>query len=491
MDGVSPAPRRFAPWERPHGARGAALEGGAAAGAEARGPGARTPSAPRPLWRVFAAFLVPMVLGNVLQAAQGTFNAVFIGQMLGTKALAAVSAVFPIVFLFVSLVIGVGAGASVLIGQAWGARETHKVKVIEGTALALGLLIGAAVALGGGVFTHEMLRLLKTPPDVLDAATDYARIVLLTMPGLLVFLLLTQLMRGVGDTITPLFALVLSTLVSCLLTPAFIRGWWGLPRMGVASAAAASIASFVAALGFLAVYMRWRRHPMAPDRELWQALRLDRRILLLVARIGLPTGMQMIVLSLAEVVLLALVNRFGSDATAAYGAVNQVVNYVQFPALSIAITASILGAQAIGAGRLERLGPITRTGLTMNAVLTGALVVLGYALSRQLLGLFVTDAHVIEIAQSLLHVMLWSCVLFGFAATLGGLMRASGTVLVPTSISIGCIALVELPAAYLLSGRYGLTGVWMAYPIAFAAMLMLQASYYRLVWRFKKIERLV
>jgi putative MATE family efflux protein len=432
-----------------------------------------------------------MVLGNVLQAAQGTFNAVFIGQMLGTKALAAVSAVFPIVFLFVALVIGVGAGASVLIGQAWGARETHKVKIIEGTALALGLLIGAAVALGGGMFTHEMLRLLRTPPDVLEAATDYARIVLLTMPGLLVFLLLTQLMRGVGDTITPLFALVLSTIVSCVLTPAFIRGWWGLPRMGVASAAAASIASFVAALGFLAIYMRWRHHPMAPDRELWRALRLDRGVLLLVVRIGLPTGVQMIVLSLAEVVLLALVNRFGSDATAAYGAVNQVVNYVQFPALSIAITASILGAQAIGAGRLQRLSAITRTGLAMNAALTGALVVLGYALSRQLLGLFVTDPHVIELAQSLLHVMLWSCVVFGFAATLGGIMRASGTVLVPTSISIGCIALVELPAAYLLSGRYGLTGVWMAYPIAFAAMLVLQAIYYRLVWRFKKIERLV
>ncbi|HUP09113.1 MAG TPA: MATE family efflux transporter [Caldimonas sp.] len=432
-----------------------------------------------------------MVLGNVLQAAQGTINGIFIGQMLGTHALAAVSAVFPIVFFFVSLVIGVGAGASVLVGQAWGARETHKVKVIEGTALTLGLAIGLVVALAGGVFTHEMLRLLRTPPDVIEDATSYARIMLLTMPGLLVFLLLTQLMRGVGDTVTPLFALVLSTAVSCILTPAFIRGWWGLPGMGVASAAAASIASFIAALAFLAVYMRWRRHPMAPDRELWKCLRLDPKILALVARIGLPTGAQMIVLSLAEVVLLALVNRFGSDATAAYGAVNQVVNYVQFPALSIAITASVLGAQAIGAGRVERLGAITRTGLAMNAVLTGALVLLGYALSRELLGLFVTNGQVIELAQSLLHIMLWSCVVFGFAATLGGVMRASGTVLVPTSISIACIALVELPAAYGLSHRYGVQGVWMSYPIAFAAMLALQASYYRLVWRFKKIERLV
>jgi hypothetical protein len=120
-------------------------------------------------------------------------------------------------------------------------------------------------------------------------------------------------------------------------------------------------------------------------------LRLDRAILGKVLRIGLPTGVQMVVLSLSELVILALVNGHGSQATAAYGAVTQIVNYVQFPALSIAITASILGAQAIGAGRLERIGPILRTGLAINLCLTGGLIVLGYVLSHWLLGLFITD----------------------------------------------------------------------------------------------------
>ncbi|MGE4238209.1 MATE family efflux transporter, partial [Hydrogenophaga sp.] len=96
----------------------------------------------RPLWRVYLVFLVPMVLSNILQGLSGTLNGIFIGQMLGTQALAAVSGMFPIVFFFISLVIGIGAGASVLIGQAWGAREPHKVKTIAGTALVLGALIG-------------------------------------------------------------------------------------------------------------------------------------------------------------------------------------------------------------------------------------------------------------------------------------------------------------------------------------------------------------
>jgi Na+-driven multidrug efflux pump len=199
----------------------------------------------------------------------------------------------------------------------------------------------------------------------------------------------------------------------------------------------------------------------------------------------------MIVMSLAEIVLLGLVNGFGSDATAAYGAVNQVVNYVQFPAMSIAITASILGAQAIGAGRPGRLGAITKTGLALNVVLTGGLIVVAYLFSRHLVSLFLTSQPVIEIAQTLLHIMLWSTVVFGFSSVLGGVMRSSGSVLVPTAISIFCIAVIELPAAWFLSRHYGLNGVWMAYPVTFVAMLGLQAWYYLAVWRKKKIERLV
>ncbi len=445
----------------------------------------------RPLWRVFVAFLGPMLFGNILQAMSGTFNSVFIGQMLGTRALAAAAAVFPIVFFLISLVIGVGAGASVLIGQAWGAREVHKVKAIAGTALAIGLLLGAAIALLGGFFTAELLRALKTPPAVLDDAIGYARLMMFAMPGLLVFLLATQLLRGVGDTVTPLFALLTSTAVSGVLTPALIRGWGGLPRLGVTSAAAASIGAFVVALCMMGWLMRRKRSPLAPDLELLRALRVDPRLLRLVVRIGLPTGMQVIVMSLAEIALLALVNRFGADATAAYGAVNQVVNYVQFPALSIAITGSILGAQAIGAGRADRLGAITRTGLQMTLVLTGSLIVLGYALSRHLIGLFITSPPVVELAQSLLHIMLWSSVVYGCAAVLSGVMRASGAVLVPTGISIACIVAIEVPTAYALADRFGIEGVWMAYPITFVSMLILQTAYYRLVWRKSRIERLV
>lgn len=445
----------------------------------------------KPLWQAFLVFVAPMILANLLQSLSATANAFFIGQMLGTRALAAVAGVFPMLFVIVSLILGVGAGGSVLIGQAWGANEPHKVKAIAGTVIALGLLLGAAVAIFGGFFAEPMLHVLSTPPDVFPEAARYMRVVLLAMPGLLVFMLMTQLMRGVGDTMTPLFALLISTAATCVVTPAFIRGWFGLPQIGVAAGAAASIASSTCGLAFLVLYMRYKKHPLAPDAELMRDIRINPQLLKVVAKIGLPTAVQMIVVSMSEVVLVKIINSFGSDATAAYGAVNQVVNYIQFPAISIAITASILGAQAIGAGHADRLGKILKTGLALNLLITGSLVLVGYLFSRRLMALFITKEPVIEMAQVLLHIMLWSIVVFGFAGTIGGIMRASGTVLVPTAISICCIALIELPSAYALSKPFGLDGVWMAYPITFASMLVLQSLYYRLVWRKKKIERLV
>ena len=447
--------------------------------------------APRALWKTFLFFLAPMLLSNILQSMSGTINNIYIGQMIGVGALAAVSSFFPVMFFFIAFVIGLGAGASVLIGQAWGARDAAKAKAIAGTALSVGILLGLAVAVFGGAFTTPLLAFLGTPPDVLADSTRYARIMLIAMPGLFVFLLSTAMLRGVGDTVTPLLTLLISTATGLVVTPALIRGGGGLPQLGVASAAWASVLAFVLATLWLGWRLRRRGSPLAPDAEFIRHLRIDPTLLKAVLKVGIPTGVQMIVVALAEVALLSLVNSYGSSATAAYGAVNQVVAYVQFPAISIAITASILGAQAIGAGRADRLGAIARTALLMNLVLTGGLVLLGYLFSRHLMGFFITSAPVIEIAQTLLHIMLWSLVIFGMASAISGIMRASGSVLVPTAISILCLIGIEVPVAWFMSHRIGLNGIWWAYPVTFGAMLLLQTAYYRLVWRKKAIRRLV
>lgn len=432
-----------------------------------------------------------MMLSNILQSLFGTINNIYLGQMIGVDALAAVSVFFPVLFFFIAFIMGLSSGSTVLIGQAWGAGEIDKVKAVAATTLTIGILCAATIALFGGLFSRQLMVALATPPNILDQSSAYARIMMLTMPLIFVFILMTAMMRGVGDTLTPLLALVLSTAVGLAVTPALIRGWFGLPTLGVASAGFASAVSTAITLLWLSAHLRRKKHPLAPDAAFLHGMRLDGALLRKILRLGIPTAVQMVVMSLAELVLLGLVNAFGSGATAAYGAVNQVMGYVQFPAMSIAISTSIFGAQAIGSGNADRLGAIVRTGLVLNLVLTGGLVALIYLFSRSVMGFFITDAAVLDLAQGLLHIVLWSSVMFGMAGVFSGTMRASGTVLAPTALSIFAIAAIEVPSAVILSRAIGLQGIWAAYPITFCAMFLLQMGFYLLIWRRRAVRRLI
>lgn len=446
---------------------------------------------PRTLMMAFIVFLAPMMLSNVLQSLSGTINSIFLAKMIGDQAFAAATQFFPIMFFMMAFVIGLGAGASVLIGQAFGKGDQKRVRTIAGASLALAITFGVGVALLGGVFAGPLMKALQTPPDIISDATLYAQIMMFSMPLFFLYLLSTSILRGVGDAVTPLWTLALSTGVSLLLTPLLIMGAIGLPPLGVASAAVASAVSLVIAMTWLAWRLLRMKHALAPTRELLSRVRLDPKVLKLVLRLGVPTGIQMVFVAVAEIALLWMVNEHGSKATAAYGAINQILAYVQFPAMSIGITASILGAQAIGAGRQHQLWAITRTALVLNTVITGGGVLVVYLLSGPIVTMFIGDPEVIAMTQRLLHIVLWSAVVFGFAVVFSSMMRSSGTVLAPTFIGIFAILAIEVPTAWYLSRAIGIDGIWWAYPAAFCAMFIMQGSFYGLVWRRKAIRALV
>jgi Na+-driven multidrug efflux pump len=257
------------------------------------------------------------------------------------------------------------------------------------------------------------------------------------------------------------------------------------------SAGVSMILGFTLALLWLGWRLRRIGSPLAPGAALWRVVRIDPVLLKAILRVGVPTGVSVVAASLGALVVVSLVNGFGSNATAAYGAVNQIAGFAQFPIMSVAITASILGAQAIGAGRSNRLGAIAATAIRMNLAIGAALALAGSVFARPLLGLFIPDAQVIETAVHLLHIVLWSGLIFGCFVVLAGVMRASGDVLVPTCITIGVLAVLELPLAWLLSRHFGLMGIWMAFPLSYALTLALQATYYHQVWKGKPIRRMV
>ena len=443
------------------------------------------------LWKAFLVFLLPLIATNILQSLSGTINTVFVGQMLGVNAIAAVAVFFPILFCLMAFVIGLSAGSTVLIGQAWGGKNIEKVRCVVGSTLFMTLIGGSLIALFGVIFAENILLALGTDPDVMHLSLPYVQWMLAGSPLIFIYIIYTSILRGVGDSTTPLFASALTIGVGVVVTPVLIGGYFGFPKMGIISPAIATILGNLAVLLFLILYLNHRQHPLRLDWALLKNIRHQPQLSRMILKLGVPTGVQMVTTSVAGLVIVGLVNRYGAEATAAYGAVNQVLNYIQFPALSIAIAASVFGAQAIGAGKSDLLNKVTRTALSMNILFTGSLVILAYLFSKYLMALFITDPKVVVLGQQLLFIVLWSILFFGASAIFASIMRSSGTVTVPMLINIFAILCIEVPAAYLFSQWWGLKGIWYAYALAFVSLCILQGLYYQFVWKKKTVEALI
>ena len=457
----------------------------------ARRPGVNIFDPARPMWQPFLFFLIPLVISNVLQAAGQTFSLIFLGRLIGVNGLAAVSAVFPVIFLLFSFLIGVATGGSILIGQAHGAGDAHRVKKIAGTILGATIAFALFCAVAGPLISPALLTALRTPSNIMADANAYARAIFLISPVLFPYIMYTTFLRGTGDSTTPLYFLLLGTILSVAFTPAFILGWFGLPKLGVVSVAAGAFLSQTLAFAAFLFHLHRTGNPLKFDRETASDLLVDWRLLAQVLKIGIPTGLQVILVSLAEIAVLSFVNRFGSGATAAYGAVNQIVSYVQFPAISIGIAASIFTAQAIGARREDLVVKVVHSAVALNYIVLGSIIALCYVFSRAVLGWFIIDPVTLETAHTLLLVTLWSYVIFGNSGAISWVIRGSGDVIVPMINGIIGIWVVEVPAAYILMQHYGLVGVWLGYPISFIVVLMLQYSYYTFFWKRQTHERLV
>ena len=335
------------------------------------------------------------------------------------------------------------------------------------------------------------MRFMGTPENIIDMSVHYARILFISMPVLFLYFSYTTFIRGTGDSKTPFYFLIVSTVLNIILLPILIFGWLGIPKLGVYCLCFCYLDS--CNIYCYAYLFKKKNHPLQLDETVRKYLRMDWDLLKLLLRLGIPASINMILVSLSEIAVIAFVNRFGSDATAAYGVVNQVASYVQMPAVSLGITVSIFAAQSIGGKQFNRLQEVIRAGIIMNYIIGGILIAFIYLFSREILSLFLTNTNTVEIAHSLVMITLWSYLIFGHAQIIGATMRASGTVLWPTIIGVVSIWLVEVPVAYYLSyhTNLGIKGIWIGYPAAFIVSLLLQYGYYKLSWKKKRISRLV
>lgn len=445
------------------------------------------------LVKTMSIFLVPLLLSNILQSIGQLVSIVLVGRWIGEDAVAAISAFFPLFFLLVSFSIGIGSGSSILIGQAYGAKNEQRLKEIIGTTLSFTFLIGLSLAIIGGFFATDILNLMGTPANIVEESAAYARILFISMPILFLYFVYTTFLRGTGDSKTPFYFLMISTATNILMLPILLFGWLGLQAFGLYGAAYASVISTIVTFIILQIYLYKTKHPLRIDASVRKHFLMKGDLLKTLLKLSIPSSINMILISLSEIAVISFVNDYGSQATAAYGVVNQVVSYVQMPAVSLGIAVSIFAAQFIGAGNMNRLKDVIKIGLGLNFAIGGLIIIFVYIFAPQILSIFLTDPGTIDIAYSLVVITLWSYLIFGTAQIFAATMRASGTVLWPTIFSICSIWLVEVPVAYVLSHytTLGIKGIWIGYPAAFFVNLLLQYGYYQLVWKKKQIVALV
>jgi putative MATE family efflux protein len=438
------------------------------------------------MWKPIIAFLIPLMLSNILQSLGGVISTMIIGQGLGETSLAAVSTIFPVSFFLISLVIGLGSGSLVLIGQAYGAGKSKELAKTVDTTIKFSFLLGLVMAFIGVYFLDSILQIIGAAPSIRSEASEFGKIIFASLPLVFIYVSYTTILRGTGDAKTPFVFLLISTILNIVLTPVLTFGWIGLPQMGLTGAAVSNVLATLISFVALVFYLKWKKHALTLDRSFFRNWKLDLTILKLLIKIGIPSSVQMIAISLSEVAVVLLVNQHGEQATAAYGAVIQVLNFVQMPMLSLGMAAGVFAAQFVGAQASHRLQSLLRHSLGLNYLIGIVLIGAVYLFSNPILGWFLNDLSTIEMANDVLFAVLWALMILGNAMILSSIMRGTGTVIVPTIIIIGCIWLIMVPVAAVLSNPLGLLGIWLSYPISDSVMLVVLYVFYQYVWKQKQ-----
>jgi putative MATE family efflux protein len=430
--------------------------------------------------RALAVFSLPILFGNMLQSLNGSVNAIWVGKFLGEAALAATGNSNVVMFLLFGVIFGFSMAATVMIGQCMGAKNIVEAKRVVGTSAVFFLGVSLVMSVLGLTLARGLLGWMQTPADVMPLAVAYMRIIFLALPFMSGTFFLMAALRGAGDSRTPFIYLVVSVILDIALNPLLIFGWGPIPRLGIAGSATATLIAQGVSCAALIVhlyrtkhFLRIRRHELALFRVDWTLVRL------LVSK-GVPMGLQMFVVSSSMIAVVSLVNRFGSQETAAFNAAMQLWNYIQMPAMAVGAAVSSMAAQNVGAGRWDRVGKVATTGIMFNLVVGGALIALVYVLNRHALALFLpSTGAAIDISVHLNAIVLWSFILFGTSFVLFGVVRATGAVMVPLAILITSLWLVRVPFAFSMLDRWHADAIWWSFPFASIVSATLAFLYYR------------
>ena len=427
-----------------------------------------------------------MFIGNLLQAAYNTVDSIWVGRFLGPQALASVSVGFPIIFGLIALVTGLTMATTTLVSQYYGAKRHDMVSAAISNGLTLLTIMGVVMAAIGYLLRWPLLRLLRAPEDIIGAAASYLGVYTLGFAPSFIYNVASSILRGLGDSRSPLRFLTYATVMNIVLDPIMIFGLGPIPRMEVAGAAWATVLSQVFAAALALAYMVGRLKIGTRLRDLAS---LDWNLTKLTVKIGLPAGAQQTLVSLGMMVIMSTVNQFGSVVVAGSGVGSRLEQFAHLPAFSVGLAVTALVGQNLGAGQEERVSDVVKWGMFLTCSITGALTLAVQAFPTAVLSLFTKDPEVLAAGTVYLRWISLGFVPFAAMFALTGVLRGAGDTLPTFFITLGSLWLVRVPLVRVLARTsLGVEGVWMAMASGpFVGLLLSYAYYRRGRWKQKAI----
>ena len=421
------------------------------------------------------AFSVPSLIGNLLHQVYSLTDSIVVGRILGMEALAAVGCTLPLILLLAALMIGTNIGVGVLLSQAFGAKDMPRMRRGFLNSLYVGLGISLALAVVGVPLSKPILVLMGTPEGPLQNAVAYLRINFITSFCPMAYYLFSCAFRGMGDSRTDLYCLIVSVSTNVVLDILFVAVF----RWGVAGSAwATALAQFTSAV--FAAILLFKKYPvMRPERA---DLMPDRKLIAQIGRLSVPIAAQSAFNNIGNLVAQGAVNGFGAVVMAAYTAAGRVGAFALMPLETVGNTLSIFVGQNFGAGKLDRIDEGRRVALRLQLLLSTALGLLLILFGKPVTRLFLADAseELLTVSYAYLLITAAPGFLAGLMFTYQQLLRGMGDT--RASMRGGVIQLVAKVAVIALGAQvlHSLNVVWAAWPVSFAA-----AALY-LYWHMKK-----
>jgi len=434
-------------------------------------------------YKLILMFALPLLLGNVFQQLYNIIDSVIVGNYLGKEALAAVGASFPIIFLLMSLIIGVAIGSTILISQYYGAKQYENIRKAVDTINIVLFVTAIFFGVIGSVFSEEIFVLIKLPADVLPDASSYLRIYFMGLPAFFGFQGISAILRGVGDSKTPLYFLIIATIANILLDLFFVV----VLKTGIEGVAYATIiaqgGAFITAVIWVGKYNKLLSYRIIN-------IKFDKEIFIKSLKIGLPSGFQMLIVSVGMMAIYAIVNKFGTTVIAAYSAALRIDSLAMLPAMMFSNALSTFVGQNIGAKRFDRIKKGFVSTLIMSSALSIMITFLIVFYGEAMMNMFIDDSEVVRIGHEYLVIVSSFYVLFAIMFTSNAVMRGAGDTVIPMFITLIALWFVRIPAAYFFGIEWDEIGVWWSMPIAWAVGMVLSLIYYSTgKWKLKSVVK--